>query len=161
MTRPSFPARYCKRSSLGLFGSGNETRDGYRCIPDWRSMHPGWRSQYPWMAIKDGDRYIPGWQSMHPGCPSMHPWLAINHPRMTIDASRDRISRDGIPGWLTCIPGICIPGCSDRCIPGWRAIIPGCPSMHPGLVINHPRMHMASRDRGQCIPGWRSMWIHP
>ena len=25
MTRPSFPARYCKRSSLGLFESGNET----------------------------------------------------------------------------------------------------------------------------------------
>ena len=40
------------------------SRDGDRCIPGWRSMHP-------WMAIEtpldgvtaslDGDRCIPGW----------------------------------------------------------------------------------------------------
>ena len=128
-------ARYCKRSSLGLFGSGNETRDGYRCIPDWRSMHPGWRSQYPWMVIKDGDRCT---RDVHRY--AMHPWLAINHPRMTIDASRDRISRDGIPGMVNMHTGNMHPGMQR--------------SLHPGMASTHPRMSIdASRVHGCFLIG--------
>ena len=46
------------------------SRDGDRCIPGWRSMHPGMAIGASGMAIdasRDGDRCMPGWRSMHPG----------------------------------------------------------------------------------------------
>ena len=104
------------------------SQDGNRCIPAWRSMHPGMVIMHPRMhgyhcilgwRSRDDDRCIPGWRSRHPwmaidacrvvflGWRSQHPWMAIDAPGMTIAAPLD----------------------GDRFISGWR-------SMHHGMVID-------------------------
>ena len=54
------------------------SREGDRCIPGWRSMHPGIAID----ASRDGDHCIQGWRSRDdhrciPGWRSQYPWMAI------------------------------------------------------------------------------------
>ena len=66
----------------GVAASLDASRDGDRCNPGWRSMHPGMVIMHPRMvtiasrdgdlemaidASRDGDRCIPGLRLMHPG----------------------------------------------------------------------------------------------
>ena len=111
------------------------SRDGYRCIPGWRSINLAWHLGMAIDAPRDGNRNIPGWRSFR--------------PRMAIDASQncDHASRYGYhynPGWRSMHPGMAIDTSRDgdrcfwdanHCIPGWR-----------------------SRGDHRCISGWRSQY---
>ena len=102
----------------------DESRDDDRCIP-------GWRSQFPWMAIDASrDGFL--------GRRSQHPWMAIDASGMVVDAS----------------------GGGDRYTTGWRRSIPVWPSMHLEIVIIYPEMAIiTSRDGDRCISGWLSMHL--
>ena len=100
----------------------------------------------------------------------MHHWMAIDTSRdgdRSISEGLSFSSRDDFLGWRAQQPWMAIDASrdGDRCIMGWR-------SMHPGMVIMHPRMVTiasqdgdldmaidASRDGDRCITAWRS--IHP
>ena len=107
--------------------------DGDRCIPRWRSIHPGRRRSIPgWLP----NRCFPGWWSC-----------------MAIIASRDGDRSFSGWGWMHRGKAIAASLEGNRCIPGWRL-------MHPGIVIMHLGMAIiASRDGHRCNLGWRSM--HP